>query len=241
MFVHALGCATVLVHAVLVSLAGAHSAGEVVARVNFGPDVEGYTTYDPSALSTPVKLHMSTFSIEGTTESAAYSTHAWNSDSFTYSVPVESEMYNVRLGFAEIYFCGSNGQRLFTASVSGKTITDINVFQEVGCNHAYDVTFEDVKPVDGVISITLEKGSDENPMISNFEVEATGVLSTGSESTASEPTAAEPVATEPTAAEPVATEPTAPVPVVTPTPGETVEEPVIISSGSGVPKVRAKR
>lgn len=162
-----------LVPLVALMLIGCADAAEVVARINFGPAVHGYDAYDQKAASGNVKIFTAgrDMGIDRTEHDLLYSSHAYSDATFSYTIPVEGNAkYDVRLGFAEVYFCNQAGQRSFSASVGDRTIADIDVFQKIGCKAAHNVVVKAVSPSDGAIKVTLRKGSQSMPMISNIEV-----------------------------------------------------------------------
>lgn len=157
----------------VVNPARAEAATEAVARINFGPAAPDYDAFIPSSFSAPVRQYSGSAGIiAGTTDDVAYNTHVYNNGDFSYVTPADgSKTYNVKLGFAEVYLPSCRiRRRLFSASVNGDIVDEIDVFAAVGCNQAYDVMFKDVRPVNGMISISLKKGLVQSPMISNLEI-----------------------------------------------------------------------
>lgn len=152
--------------ALLFALASHASAQAAVARVNFGSlgAVNGYTAYDPSALTGDQGFYTGTSS-----GSQIYSQHVWG-ENFSYKLPLaEGKAYNIKLHFSETYtpYCKNDG-RVFTMSAGAKTVT-VDTFKAVGCNTPHTVDISDVTPVGGVVDIKAVKVNVQNAFLSAVE------------------------------------------------------------------------
>lgn len=149
-----------------------------LARINFGPprSAPGYDDYLVYVAGAPTSglphLTGRTGFVAGTPDVAAYNTNVYRKNFLSYSLPgVVGKKYNIKLGFAEVYLPSCrNGRRVFSASVNGRFVHNVDVFAAVGCNHAYDLMFNNITAVNGVIEIKLQAGVVSYPMISNLEI-----------------------------------------------------------------------
>jgi len=106
--------------------------------------------------------------IENTKIPEIYRTEHWGMTAFAYKVP--NGKYAVKLHFAETYEgVTAAGQRLFTLSVEGKEIKDLDVFKEAGGANKAFVKPVDVAVNDGELNITFKEG-EQNPEINGIEI-----------------------------------------------------------------------
>jgi hypothetical protein len=83
---------------------------------------------------------------------------------FSYSIPVTSGNYTLRLQFAETYFT-ANGKRVFDVLVEGQErVSNLDIHALVGARAAYEVALP-VTVTDGALSIAVHADI-ENPKIS---------------------------------------------------------------------------
>lgn len=142
-------------------------------------DVGGGSKDRAGAVEGSTKIFPNVFAIEGAQNNAKFSKHRFGVDfSYIFNVPPMIS-YSVRFFFAESFKPGcQQGFRLFDVSVfdqaqgvaSGKTISNIDVFQTVGCRTAYTTIIEDVFIGEsGRIELNF-KGVKENAMVSAFDI-----------------------------------------------------------------------
>ena len=106
--------------------------------------------------------------IANTTEPAIYQSERYSMTSFSYPVP--SGKYIVKLHFAETYEGVTGpGQRVFSFNVEGHEFKDFDVFAKAGgANRAYVETVN-VEVTEGKLDITFTSNI-ENPQINGIEI-----------------------------------------------------------------------
>ncbi len=91
--------------------------------------------------------------IAGVTEDAVYQSERYGT--FSYEIPVSDATYTVVLNFAELYQQQA-GARSFNVTVEGKSVlSNVDLFQLVGGDTAYDYTVKNVAVADGRLSIAF--------------------------------------------------------------------------------------
>lgn len=127
-----------------------------------------------------------TTEIAGTDADLIYQTERFDAGmtGVTYNIPVPGDGdYNVTLHFAEIFFgapgggsgLGRAGQRVFSLDVEGgqATITNLDIYDEVGAATALVYTFENISVADGELEIVMSSSVREGK-ISGIEVSTLG-------------------------------------------------------------------
>ncbi len=105
--------------------------------------------------------------IANTTADALYQSERYGS--YKYEIPVTNSTYSVQLRFVEMYQTAA-GNRLFSVSVEGQPVfTDIDLFDEVGHDTAYDVVVPGVMVADEKLTIELSASID-NATLSAFAI-----------------------------------------------------------------------
>lgn len=106
--------------------------------------------------------------ISGTTDDYLYQTERWGY-SFSYDVPLDNGVYDIKLMFAEIYHDGP-GSRIFSVAIEGNAIIqNLDIWSKVGKNAAYEETHT-VELSDGVLNIAFTAAAD-NAKISAIKIE----------------------------------------------------------------------
>jgi hypothetical protein len=107
--------------------------------------------------------------IAGTTDAVLYQTERYG-NSFTYSIPVPSGTYTVKLHFAEIYWTAA-GKRIFSANVENGQglLTNYDIFAKAGHATAVVESFPNVSVTDGFLTIAFTTQLD-NAKISAIEI-----------------------------------------------------------------------
>lgn len=77
--------------------------------------------------------------IKQTNDPEVYYTERWSKDDFSYSIPIKGEgSFVLILQFSEVYFTSKN-EKVFDVEVNGeKVVKDLDIFDQVGKNAAYD-------------------------------------------------------------------------------------------------------
>src|SRR5881628_3437625 len=73
----------------------------------------------------------------------------------SYNIPVTNGTYTVNLDFAENYFTGGHGQRVFNVNVAGQSLTNVDIYALVGPHAALVKTFNNVSVTAGTLTITF--------------------------------------------------------------------------------------
>lgn len=149
-------------------------AGGVVPGANMGADNDGYITSENKGdvFSSPTTKISAPAGPQPWDD--AYSSHRFTLGSIlTYSIPVPSGKYTVKLLFAETYF-GESKQRVFDVFINGvEKVTGLDVFARVGKNKGLLLSYPGLPSVGGLITISVSKVI-ENPMISGIMIEGKG-------------------------------------------------------------------
>ena len=107
----------------------------------------------------------SNIQIGGTDEDSVYLSEKYGM--VTYRTRVPNGLYKVKLMFAENYF-NSAGKRIFDVYLEhNKVISDLDIFNLVGKNNAYEVEFDGINVSDGILDIYFAAKID-NPVISGI-------------------------------------------------------------------------
>ncbi len=90
---------------------------------------------------------------------------------FSYSFAVPTGSYQVLLKFAETYWTAS-GQRVFNVGINGSTVlTNFDIFATAGgANIAVDKVFNNISPVNGVITLNFGPASADQAMITAIQI-----------------------------------------------------------------------
>ena len=105
--------------------------------------------------------------IANTTADELYQSERYGS--YKYEIPVTNSTYSVQLRFVELYQTVA-GNRLFSVSVEGQPVfTDLDLFDEVGHDTAYDVVVPGVMVADESLTIELSASID-NATLSAFAI-----------------------------------------------------------------------
>ena len=126
--------------------------------------------------------------IAGTNDDVLYTTERYDQGAtgFGYSIPVPGDGdYNVAIHFAEIFFgapgggVGGAGKRVFSIDIEDgqATLTNLDIYAEVGATTALIKTFEGITVTDGLLDIFLTSSTREGK-ISAIEVSTFGEPST---------------------------------------------------------------
>lgn len=96
-------------------------------------------------------------------------------DPFSYEIPVDNGLYQLRLHYAEIFF-DTIGERVFDVTAEGQLITnDLDIFEArenaftPGKNAALIQQFETIQVIDGALSLSFDASID-NAKVSAIEV-----------------------------------------------------------------------
>jgi uncharacterized repeat protein (TIGR02543 family) len=110
----------------------------------------------------------STNQISGTDDDPIYQTERWGNSSYAISGLPQGN-YNVVLKFAETYW-NAAARRIFDVVIEDQVAIDnLDIFAQVGFNHAYDVT-RSVTLNDGTLNVQLTNATADQPKICGFEV-----------------------------------------------------------------------
>lgn len=108
-----------------------------------------------------------TSAIAGTNNDTLYQTERYGT--LSYDIPVSNATYSVKLHFVEMYQT-TTGARLFSATVEGEpAVQNLDIFQEVGSNTAYDVIVPAVSVADNALTLELDTSID-NATLSGFAI-----------------------------------------------------------------------
>ncbi len=112
----------------------------------------------------------STIAVTGTSDSALYQTQRYGNP-FSYAFNVPSGSYQVTLKFAETYWTGP-GKRVFNASINGFTeLTNFDIYASAGgANIALDKVFDNITPINGVITLNFGPASVDNAVIEAIQI-----------------------------------------------------------------------
>ncbi|MEM8488249.1 MAG: malectin domain-containing carbohydrate-binding protein [Bacteroidota bacterium] len=127
-----------------------------------------------------------TTEIAGTDSDQIYQTERFDAgmSGLSYNIPVPGDgNYNVTLHFAEIFFGAPGGgaelggpdKRVFSIDIEGgqASITDLDIYDEVGAATALVYTFEDINVTDGALEIAMTSSVREGKF-SGIEVSTLG-------------------------------------------------------------------
>ncbi len=137
-------------------------------------DPQGRVYYPDPYTASGTSVSTTTTAIANTTDDILYQSERWSGTAVTYQVPVPRiGNYTVTVKLAEIFFSTANSRR-FNVAVEGVTLaTNLDLVAQAGANTAYDITTT-VPVNDGSLTITVSKGSVENPKIAAFYIESAG-------------------------------------------------------------------
>ena len=111
--------------------------------------------------------------VTGTNDSTLYDTQRYGT-SFSYSFNVPAGSYQVTLKLAETYSGDfASGDRVFNISINGAAVaSNLDIFAQVGSNTADDKVYNNVSPVNGVITIQFTGGTstDTNAVVDALQV-----------------------------------------------------------------------
>lgn len=129
----------------------------VVAQMNVGgqalPDI-GYVAEKTEYIQGPTGFTFtSTIPVDGADNAAVYLTERVSTSTLTYVIPAPKGEYTVTSMHAESYF-SNIGERVFNIEINSEPVrTGLDVFAEVGQNVALNLDFENIKPVNGSITV----------------------------------------------------------------------------------------
>ncbi|HEY3183008.1 MAG TPA: Ig-like domain-containing protein [Gaiellaceae bacterium] len=148
-------------------------------RINVGDG--NYTTnggllFKADVSFTGGTLYTSGNKISGTDDMALYQSERHGN--FSYSVPVTSGTYDVRLYFAELYFGrtapGCEGMRVFSMDIAdtpaSPDISNLDICSEVGPEYALRKLVRNVVVRDGVLDLSSIAGAADEPELGAIEV-----------------------------------------------------------------------
>lgn len=102
-------------------------------------------------------VNTTTANIADTSDDALYRSERYGN--FTYSLPLQNGTYTVLLQFAELYWNQRN-RRIFDVLIEGQqVISNLDLYQQVGKNRAYDRTFT-AQVSDSVLTIQFRTDRD---------------------------------------------------------------------------------
>ena len=123
------------------------------------------------------KSYSKTVAIAGAApqDKIVFQTHRYSEESFSYIVPgfKPNTEHVVTVGFAEIWKpnCVVGGRVFSVHCMNNILVSDLDVFAEVGCKTAYNVSGTFFSDAGGELWIEFYKG-DENPFVSFIDIEA---------------------------------------------------------------------
>lgn len=127
----------------------------------------GGVTYSPDRFATGGTVNVTADAITGVVDYAVYQSERYGS--YAYEIPVTMATYSVKLHFVEMFHNAAEA-RLFNVNVEGQpSISELDVFAEVGSNAAYDVVINNIAVSDGKLSIELTTVTD-NATISGIAI-----------------------------------------------------------------------
>jgi hypothetical protein len=166
----------IVTSAVLLCSRHANAQGTIM-KINFGVNeaMNGYAAAVEANYHGNVnKYHGGSGVIGSTDADSAFRSHIWSGSSGGYNITglTPDGYYDVTLGFAESYTPNCKiGKRVFSATVGIETRDFIDVYQEAGCQNAYNLPFVGVKAdSSGSIDVVITKGTSDNPFLSVLEV-----------------------------------------------------------------------
>ncbi len=110
--------------------------------------------------------------IDNTDNDTVYQTERWGTSG--YQIPVANGTYEVKLHFAETYEGITRaGQRVFTASVEGNNLGQVDVYGETGGHNRALVKTANVTVSDGTVNVDFGKINQEG-MVNGIEVVPVG-------------------------------------------------------------------
>ena len=106
-------------------------------------------------------------SIAGTSDPTLYRSERYGNFNYTWTVP--NGTYQVTLKFAEIWFTGSSGQRVFNVAINGQTVlSNFDILAQVPANTALDKSFP-VTVTNGTLTIVFTSVV-SNPKVSAIQI-----------------------------------------------------------------------
>ncbi|MBI9063416.1 MAG: hypothetical protein JEZ14_15645 [Marinilabiliaceae bacterium] len=106
--------------------------------------------------------------IAGTDTPKIYQSHGYGDTRYVLQVP--NGTYTVTLKFCENFF-DESGKRVMGVKINGRQmIRDLDVYDRVGMNKAYDISFGDIEANEEKIEIELVRQID-NPFLSGIEID----------------------------------------------------------------------
>ena len=159
------------------------NCGGPALKTKDGVRYEADTGYS-SGISSDYGLNFA--SIRNTKDSELYQTERYDTQTFSYQVPVPSDgVYTLVLKFSEVYFA-AEGEKVFDVRIGDvEIISDLDVFAKVGKGAAYDEYVEitvkqgqlyiDAQQVSkglsaGKLTVDFVKGAADNPKINAIAV-----------------------------------------------------------------------
>jgi hypothetical protein len=114
--------------------------------------------------------------VAGTNDPELYQDERWGD--FSYAIPVANGRYNVRFHFVELYYGtsepGGPGKRVFGMDILdtpvSPDINDLDIYAEVGPNHALIKTVEGVSITDGILDLQSVYGVADDPELAAIEI-----------------------------------------------------------------------
>ncbi|PXF47087.1 Malectin-A [Gracilariopsis chorda] len=146
--------------------------GDALQSIAFREDLPAYVSPENSI---PLSIPKGTVQASGTWQPVYDSYRYAPSGNLQYKIPVPSATYTVALMFAETYApLFKKGARIFSVLINGVNKLDaLDVFATSGSNNALFLSFGNISPVAGFITITLARiPGKENPMISAIVINA---------------------------------------------------------------------
>ncbi len=127
----------------------------------------GGVQYQADRFSTAGMTNLTTDPIQGASQGTLYQTERYGT--FKYEVPVTNSTYSVKLHLAELYQT-TRAARIFSVSVEGQpAVQNLDLFDLVGQDTAYDVVVNNVRVADEKLTIELTATVD-NATISGFAI-----------------------------------------------------------------------
>jgi hypothetical protein len=154
-------------------------AGGTTVRINAGGGAVAASigTFAADQSFTGGSTFSTTASISGTADPALYQNERWGL--FSYAIPVENGVYDVRLHFVEMYF-GSVvpgscvGKRIFNMDIvetpASPDIANLDICAQVGPRVALVRTVHGVTVSNGVLDIKSINGAADDPELAAIEV-----------------------------------------------------------------------
>src|SRR5207247_9667543 len=101
-----------------------------------------YTNALAGALPATGMMDFGPIAIANTTDPQIFQTEHYCMSS--YNIPVTNGTYTVNLDFAENYFTGGPGQRVFNVNVAGQSLTNVDIYALVRPNASLSKTFNNL-------------------------------------------------------------------------------------------------